>query len=245
MGLLDGKVAIVTGGARGQGEAEARMIVAEGGCVLIGDILADEGAAAAFAIGERARFVYLDVTDEASWAAAVAAARDAFGRLDLLINNAGYSTTTGIADVTVDELDRVYAINQKGVALGLKHGGTAIRDGGQGGAIVNISSMAALRALRGKVAYAAAKAAVKMMTEVAALEYAKDCIRVNAILPGIVDTAMVSAAPKEAVDAAVAKTPLGRLGQVDDIANAAIFLLSDKASFITGVSLPVDGGIVL
>lgn len=244
-GLLDGKVALVTGGARGQGEAEARLIVAEGGCVVIGDILEVEGAALAAELGDRARFARLDVTDEASWTAIVKVARAAFGRLDLLINNAGYSTTTPVLDLTIEEIDQVTAVNQKGVALGIKHCAAAMRDGGRGGAIVNISSMAGLRPYKGKAAYGGAKAAAKMISEVSAIELAPDGIRVNAILPGIINTAMVKNASKKAVAATVAMTPLGRLGEVEDVAVAAIFLLSDKASFITGATLTVDGGVTL
>lgn len=245
MGLLEGTVTLVTGGARGQGEAEARLVVAEGGSVVVTDVLGTEGAKLAADLGDGARFCRLDVADEQAWIDAVTFTLAEFGRIDGLINNAGVSTTTPLVDITVDEFDRVVSINQKGVVLGMKHAARAMIAAERGGAIVNISSETGKRPARGKIVYGGSKAAVAMMTQSAALELAPHRIRVNAILPGIIETAMVSVAPAEAVARKLEGTPLNRLGQPSEIAEAALFLLSSKSAFVTGSCLEVDGGSTL
>jgi 3alpha(or 20beta)-hydroxysteroid dehydrogenase len=243
---FNGKVALVTGAARGQGAVEARMISAQGGKVVIADVLDDLGEALAHELGHDVRYVHLDVRDEASWVSAIEFVLNEFNRLDYLVNNAGVNdtgvgATRLIENVTVEELNRIYAINQRGVALGIKHAVPAMKLQG-GGAVVNIGSQASVRPMLGRTAYGGSKAAVYMITQVAALELAPQRIRVNAVLPGIINTAMVANAAPEAVRAAIAATPLGRMGEPVDVANAVLFLLSDQASFITGTSILVDGG---
>ncbi len=244
MGLLEDKVILVTGGARGQGAAEAKEVVAEGGRVVIADLLIEEGKALVEEIGESAIFVHLDVTQEDSWQNAINRAVKHFGRLDGLVNNAGYSTTTRVEDVSVEELDKVYAINQKGVALGIKNATPALKTAG-GGAIVNIASNAGLRPMKGKTAYGGAKAAVLRITEVTAWELAQYKIRVNSVLPGVTNTAMVANAEPEILQAAVSAIPLGEMCEPEDISHTVIHLLSDKARLITGAAIIIDGGLAL
>jgi len=244
MGLLEGKVILITGAARGQGAAEAREVVAEGGQVVITDLLEETGEALAEEIGNSAAFVRLDVTREDSWRDAIASAVARFGRLDGLVNNAGYSTTTSVEDVTVEELDKVYAINQRGVALGIKHAAPALKAAG-GGAIVNIASHAGIRPMKGKTAYGGAKAAVLRITEIAAWELAPHKIRVNAVMPGVTNTAMVADARPELLRAAVAMIPLAEMCEPEDISHTVIFLLSNKSRLITGAAIPIDGGMAL
>ena len=263
MGQLTGKCALVTGGARGLGAGIAEALAAAGASVMIGDILAEIGEATAKAISEKgakASFVTLDVTDEASWEKAVAATIAELGGYDILINNAGVEITSLVVDVTPDDLRRMCEVNIVGVpALGMKHAFRAMRPGGtagKGGAIVNVSSVAATIAFPGIAGYSGTKSAVDRMTRVAATEAGKlgYGVRVNCIYPGLVPTDMgmqlaadVVAAglfpsPEAAVGAVVEQTPLGRLGEVSDMADAVVFLCSDAARFITGVGLPVDGG---
>ncbi len=262
MGQLTGKCALVTGGARGLGAGIAEALAAAGASVMIGDILAEIGEATAKAISEKgakASFVTLDVTDEASWEKAVAATIAELGGYDILINNAGVEITSLVVDVTPDGLRRMCEVNIVGTGLGMKHAFRAMRPGGtagRGGAIVSVSSVAATIAFPGIAGYSGTKSAVDRMTRVAATEAGKlgYGVRVNCIYPGLVPTVMgmqlaadVVAAglfpsPEAAVGAVVEQTPLGRLGEVSDMADAVVFLCSDAARFITGVGLPVDGG---
>lgn len=241
---LQGLVALITGGARGQGAAEVRLFAKEGACVVIADVLEDQGRALAAEIetgGGLAMFVTLDVGKESDWENAVAQVVARFGKLNILVNNAGVYQGNAIAGTTSEEWDRVMMVNAKGVFLGTKHVIPEMRRVG-GGAIVNISSIGALLGILRGSAYAASKSAVRQLTKSTAVQHAKDGIRANAVLPGAVDTDMLVARTAEARAAAVTGIPLGRLGTVEDIARAALFLASDESSYVTGADLVVDGG---
>jgi 3alpha(or 20beta)-hydroxysteroid dehydrogenase len=265
---LAGRRALVTGAARGLGAGMAEALVAAGASVMIGDIMVEAGQAMAKALAEKSTaesaskvgFVALDVTDEASWENAVAATIAELGGYDILINNAGIEITSLVVDVKPDDLRRMYEVNVIGTALGMKHAFLAMRPqgaAGRGGAIVNISSATANVATPSVAGYSATKSAIDRMTRVAAVEAGKFGygVRVNCIYPGLVQTDMGSRltsdvvaaglfpSEKAVIDAMVNQTPLGRLGEVSDMADAVIFLCSDAAHFITGTGLPVDGGI--
>ena len=241
MGRLDGKVALITGGSRGQGEAEARRFAAEGAKVVIGDVRVDKGEAVAASIGDAAVFTHLDVSSEEEWAAAVALTTERFGGLDVLVNNAGIGYTARLENHTLEQWDQIIGVNQTGVFLGIRAAVAPMTERG-GGSIVNISSGAGLRATKYMIAYAATKYAVTGMTASAALELARYGIRVNSIHPGVIDTPMLGRASK--ADQVVKGTPLRRMGTPDEIANVALFLASDESSFMTGAHVPVDGGVV-
>jgi 3alpha(or 20beta)-hydroxysteroid dehydrogenase len=243
MGRLDGKVAIVTGGARGQGEAEVRLFAREGAKVVAGDVRTAAGEALAAELGADVVFVHHDVSDEVAWEAVVATAIDRFGGVHVLVNNAGIGHVAPIAEHTVADFERVVAVNQTGVFLGMRSVIAPMTAGG-GGSIVNISSGAGLRATKHMIAYAATKYAVTGMTAAAALELARHGIRVNSIHPGVVDTPMLGDAFGDVNnDALVRTTPMRRMASPDEIANVALFLASDESSYMTGAHVPVDGGI--
>ena len=259
---LAGRKALVTGGARGIGAAIAEALTKAGASVMIGDILADAGRETAEGLaksGVKAGFVALDVTDDAQWEQAVATTVQTLGGYDLLINNAGIEITSLVADIKADDIRRMCDVNILGTALGMKHAFRAMRPGGSagvGGSVVNIASVAATIAFPAIAGYSATKSAVDRLTRIAAMESGKlgYGVRVNCIYPGLIPTVMgmqlasdivaVGLAPD--VNAAVAgvidQTPLGRLAEVSDIADAAVFLSSNEARFITGAGLPVDGG---
>ena len=259
---LTGRKALVTGGARGLGEGMAQALAAAGASVMIGDVLTSLGRDAAGKLsagGATAGFVQLDVTKEADWLAAVNATIDTLGGFDILINNAGIEVTALVSEIDAAELRRMLDVNIVGTALGLKHAFRAMRPGGgagQGGAVVNISSVAATIAFPAIAGYSATKSAVDRLTRVAAMESGKlgYGVRVNCIYPGLVPTEMgmklaadvvaagLFASPEAAVGAIIEQTPSGRLGEVSDMADAVVFLCSDAARFITGAGLPVDGG---
>ena len=241
MGRLDGKVALITGGSRGQGAAEARLFAAEGANVVIGDVRTDKGEAVAAEIGERAVFTRLDVSSEEEWAAAIALTTERFGGLDVLVNNAGIGFTARLENHTLADWEKVVAVNQTGVFLGIRAAIAPMTERG-GGSIVNISSGAGLRATKYMIAYAATKYAVTGMTASAAIELARNGIRVNSIHPGVIDTPMLGRASK--ADQVVKSTPLRRMGTPEEIANVALFLASDASSYMTGAHVPVDGGVV-
>jgi 3alpha(or 20beta)-hydroxysteroid dehydrogenase len=249
MGRLDGKVAIVTGGARGQGEAEVRVFVAEGAAVVFGDVLDDLGHAVAEDLGAAAAYLHHDVTSEEQWQQAVAEAERRFGKLDVLVNNAGVlSFGTLTHELPVDEYRRVIEVNQFGTFLGLRAAIPAMLRNG-GGSIVNISSTGGLRAYGGTIAYGASKFAVRGMTKTAALEYGLSNIRVNSIHPGGIDTPMtrgadLGAMTPEEQDAAYAHVSLGRAGTAAEIARLALFLASDESSYCTGAEFVADGGML-
>ncbi len=243
---LAGKVAIITGAARGQGAAEAELFAREGASIVFGDILEDDGRAVEARItesGGSATFVRLDVTSEADWAAAVATTVDRYGRLDVLVNNAGLLTLTSTEEVTKEEWDQVMDVNMWGIVLGTRAVVPEMRKAG-GGSIVNISSLSAMKAMPWAAAYHASKGAVRIHTKVAAMEYGGDKIRVNSIHPGAIDTVMISDVYGEEFLSGVAdRVPLGRIGTSMDIANGALFLASDDSDYITGSELIIDGGI--
>jgi NAD(P)-dependent dehydrogenase (short-subunit alcohol dehydrogenase family) len=240
---LAGKVALITGGAHGMGAAEARLFAQEGARVVIGDVLEGEGAQVAAGIGDNARFARLDVTSETAWSTAIAATLAAFGKLDVLVNNAGISGSD--PDImSTSAWDRLMAVNAKGVFLGMKHAIPAMRGAG-GGAIVNISSISGFVGQQVvHMGYNASKGAVRLMTKAAAVQYAADGIRVNSVHPGIMPPMLTSKATADpGVRAALLKgVPMGREGRVEEVAYAVLFLASDEASYVTGTELVVDGG---
>ena len=237
MGALDGKVALITGAARGQGEAEARLFAAEGASVVVADVLDDQGKSVADSIGGRTLYQHLDVSSEADWNEAVAATVSAFGSLSILVNNAAILKTASIEEMTLDDYMAVIRVNQVGCWLGMRACVGAIRNAG-GGAIVNISSIGGLKGIRNMSAYVSSKFAMRGMTKVAAIEFGHDNIRVNSIHPGAIATDMASS-----VDPARhAHNPIPRIGTPDEIARLALFLASDASSFCTGGEFVADGG---
>ena len=240
-GRLAGKVAVVTGAGSGMGAATARLFAAEGAKVVLGDITGKQDQVAA-EIGGDARSITVDVSRAADVQAMLKLAMDSFGRLDVIYNNAGIQgPITPTAEYEEDDFDRVIAVNLKGVYLGVKYAiPLMLRTGG--GSIINTSSMAALVAFPGMVGYCASKGGVSMLTKLVAAEYADQGVRVNAILPGAINTGMTQSMPKDYIDGAVAATLMGRIGTPDEIAYLALFLASDESSFITGTLTPVDGG---
>jgi len=242
-GRLDGKVALISGGARGQGAAAARAFMREGARVVIGDILDSDGKELAEEIGENALYVHLDVTREDDWAGAVEEGERVFGRIDVLLNNAGILKFSRIVDTTPEEYMSVVNVNQVGVFLGMRAVVAAMKKAG-GGSIINVSSVEGLRGSPGLVAYVASKFAVRGMTKAAAVELGRDGIRVNSIHPGIVDTPMTRNAGLEGmdIDAVFSSIPIRRAGVPEDIVAMAIFLASEDSAYCTGAEFVVDGG---
>jgi len=242
-GRLEGKVALISGGARGQGEAEARLFVAEGARVMLGDVLDEEGEKVAASLGEAARYRHLDVTREEDWRAIVAQTVSEYGRLDVLVNNAGILRFGSIEETSLEDYRSVIEVNQIGVFLGMKSAIPSLRKSG-GGSIVNISSVAGMEGVPGVVAYGSSKWAVRGMTKTAALEYGPHGIRVNSVHPGVIDTAMVGweKLPEAARAAVVGDLPIARIGAVDEVARMVAFLASDASSYSTGGEFIVDGG---
>ncbi|MEU0400418.1 glucose 1-dehydrogenase [Streptomyces sp. NPDC006197] len=245
MGKLDGRVVLVTGAARGQGEQEARLFAAEGARVVLGDVLDDAGEALAKELGEgRAAYVHLDVTSEGDWTAAVAAAKEHFGKIDGLVNNAGILRFNELVSTPLDEFRAIVSVNQTGCFLGIRTVAPEIAAAG-GGTIVNTASYTGLTGMAGVGAYAATKHAVLGLTRVAALELAAKGIRVNAVCPGAIDTAMSN--PEGVDPAATAElyrklVPLGRIGRPEEVAALALFLTGADSAYITGQPFVIDGG---
>jgi NAD(P)-dependent dehydrogenase (short-subunit alcohol dehydrogenase family) len=244
---LDGKVALITGAASGMGAATARLFAREGAKVAVADVLEEEGRAVVAdiaAAGGTARFIPLDVAEEAQWEAAIADVLRAWGRLDLLVNNAGISgsKTNDLYDTAL--WDRIMAVNARGTFLGVKHGVAAMRATG-GGAIVNLSSISGnVGQERIHCAYNASKAAVRLLTKSIAVQEGAARIRVNTVHPGLMPPMRTSGATADPVFRAkmMAHVPMGRSGAVEEVAHAVLFLASDEASYITGAELHVDGG---
>jgi 3alpha(or 20beta)-hydroxysteroid dehydrogenase len=237
---LDGRVALVSGAAQGQGEAEARLLVARGARVVLADVL--DCSTVAADLGDAAHAVHLDVTSSAGWRAAVAAATERFGRLDVLVNNAGILRVGSIEAMAEDDYMEVVRINQLGCFLGMQAAIPALRASGNA-SIVNVSSLAGMTGVVGVVAYGASKWAIRGMTKTAALELGHDGIRVNSAHPGSIDTPMVRAGFEHLdVDAIHASLPVPRQGRVEDVAEVVAFLASDAAAYITGTEIVVDGG---
>ncbi|WP_156681313.1 glucose 1-dehydrogenase [Sphingomonas profundi] len=242
MARLEGKVAIVTGGARGQGEATARLFVREGASVIIADVLADAGQALASDLGGKAHFAALDVRDEEAWQQVVDDAMARFGPVNVLINNAAITFYSAVEETAKADLERVLAINLVGTFMGMKAVIPGMKAAG-GGAIVNISSVNGLRGTAGMAAYDASKWGVRGISKAAALELAPWKIRVNSVHPGAIDTPMLN--PDGALDSAQMARDYaiayGRVGEPDEVGHASLFLASDDASYITGAELAVDG----
>lgn len=242
---LEGKVALISGGARGLGAAEARLFAREGARVGVGDIREVEGRALEAEIRESggdAMYIGLDVTDEQQWADAVHQMMTVYGRLDILVNNAGILEHGMVEETTAESWDRTMDVNGRGVFLGTKAVIPAMRESG-GGSIINISSVAGL--IGGMMtAYNASKGAVRLLTKSSAVQYAAEGIRVNSVHPGPTDTDMLDVFFREegAREARAADTPIPRLGDPDDIAYGVLFLASDESSYMTGAELVIDGG---
>jgi NAD(P)-dependent dehydrogenase (short-subunit alcohol dehydrogenase family) len=247
MDRLAGKVALISGGARGQGAAETRLFVREGAAVVFGDVLDDEGKKVEAEIrsaGGRATYVHLDVTREADWRAAVATAVQAYGRLNVLVNNAGILFRAKIEETSEADWDRIMAVNVKGVFLGTKAAIPAMRQAG-GGSIINISSTAGLvGSPGGTAAYTATKGAVRLFTKSTAIQHAREGIRCNSVHPGPIATDMI----KEMLSNAAAweqrlrRLPMGRVGTPEEVAYGVLYLASDESSYVTGSELVIDGG---
>ena len=244
---LAGKAALISGGARGMGAVEARLFVQEGARVVLGDVLEAEGRQVEAEIrvgGGEAVFVSLDVTSETDWQRAVATAVSRFGRLDVLVNNAGVGGAGRLEDTTAEEWDRVMDINAKGVFLGTKAAIPAMRQAG-GGSIVNISSQLGLVGMdESSPQYQASKGAVRLLTKLTALQYARERIRANSVHPGPIRTPMTERrrADPAVYQRMVSKIPLGRYGEPDEVAYGVLYLASDESSFVTGSELVIDGG---
>jgi len=251
MGRLQDKVALITGGARGQGAEHAKALAKEGARVVITDVLDDEGAVIVKEIqvsGGKAEYLHLDVTDQHAWEQVTSEVIDRHGSIDVLVNNAGIVTYSNVVDCSDEEWNRTIAINQNGVFYGMKHVIPSMLKNG-GGSIINVSSVfGAIAGVDGYVAYGASKAAVYFLTKSAAITYGPQGIRVNAIAPGALDTPMLRAEMEHhgiAAEDAVANVPIPRLGHASETSPAVVFLASDDSSYITGILVPIDGGLTL
>ena len=241
-----GKAALVSGAARGIGAATAKLLAQEGAAVVLGDVLETEGrqtAAGIVADGGQATFMPLDVTSAAKWQQVIADTVTAYGKLDVLVNNAGISGRAAVGETDVETWERVMEINGKGVFLGTKLAIPELRKAG-GGSIINISSIYGIVGSETSAAYHASKGAVRIFTKAAAIQYAADGIRVNSVHPGFVDSTMTAAshALPEVHNLRISRTPLGRMGTPEDIAAGILYLASDESSFVTGSELVIDGG---
>ena len=238
-GRLEGKVALISGAAKGQGEAEARLFIAEGAAVVLGDILDEQGGAVAASLGDRARYVHLDVSSRGRLGPGRAYRDRPFGGLDVLINNAGIIRMGMMADVSLDDYMSVINVNQVGCWLGMKSASTVMRTGGS---IINISSMNGVIPGAGIMSYVASKFAIRGMTKAAALELGHKGIRVNSIHPGAILTDMARAGLGRIEGNPLAGLPIPRIGEPEEVARLALFLASDESSYSTGSEFVIDGG---
>ncbi|MCU1513494.1 MAG: 3-alpha-hydroxysteroid dehydrogenase [Microbacteriaceae bacterium] len=251
-GRLEGKVALVTGAAKGIGEAVARRFVKEGAKVTLADIDEQSGRELAKELGDAANYVHLDVAEYDQWTAAVADTVDRFGGLDILVNNAGFGFLSPLDTVDLDAVLRLTAVNQHGVFYGMRAARSALIASGKG-SIINMSSMDGMVGVRGMTTYVATKFAVRGMTKSIALELGPLGVRVNSVHPGMIDTPLMRGESKaekgakktfesKALDELISKQPIQRIGRPEEIANMVLFLASDEASYCTGAEFVVDGG---
>ena len=244
---LDGKVALITGGAKGQGREEAKLFAKEGAKIVLGDILDNLGQEVAKDIqdtGGEATYVHLDVTNEADWKSSIKIVLQKYGRLDILVNNAGILIRKGIEDTTTEDWSRIMDINAKGAFLGIKSAIPVMRKSG-GGSIINISSTAGLVASpSGSASYTASKGAVRLLTKSTAIQYAHENIRCNSVHPGPIDTDMIqdSITDPTKLTERMDRLPMGRFGTAEEVAFGVLYLASDESSFVTGSELVIDGG---
>lgn len=238
MGRVDGKVAVISGAARGMGASHARLLASEGAKVVLGDVLDDDGRAVADELGDAARYVHLDVTDPDQWAGAVDTALHAFGKLDVLVNNAGIVYRRTLRNLEPERWQRVLDVNLTGTMLGIKSVIEPMIAAG-GGSIINMSSIQGMRGTPGNHGYVASKWAIRGLTKSAALELAPNNIRVNSLHPGMVRTPMTAHMPEDLVSA-----PLGRIAEPVEVSTFVLFLASDESSFATGSEFVMDGGLI-
>ncbi len=244
-GRLEGKTALITGGARGQGAAEAMLFAAEGATVVITDVLDSDGAETA-ATSDGIRYLHHDVTNEDEWTAVVQDVLEDYGKIDAFINNAGIYRSRPIAETSVEEYKLVIEINQVGVFLGLKHVGPVMCEAGSG-SIINISSIAGMRGGAGSLSYTASKWAVRGMTKVAMSEFAPSGVRVNSIHPGLIETPMLQQLPiieQGRGDVLMQRIPYGRFAEAEEVAKLALFLASDDSEYMNGTEFIIDGGMI-
>jgi 3alpha(or 20beta)-hydroxysteroid dehydrogenase len=246
MGRLSGKVALITGAARGQGAAMARAYVAEGARVVLADVADEAGKQVADELGEAARYQHLDVSSEDDWAVATEATLGTYGRLDVLVNNAGILRFSAIVETSLADYERIIGVNQTGTFLGIRAAVPLMIEAG-GGSIVNLSSVEGLGGMPLLLAYTASKFAIRGMTKSAAMELGKHGIRVNSVHPGMIDTQMVRDAAGGGADLDLSPVgkhiPLGRIGQPEDVAGLVVFLGSDESRYCTGAEFVADGGV--
>ena len=243
MAKLHGRTVVISGGARGMGETHVRRLIAEGANVCFTDVLKDEGEALAAEIGPRARFRAADVASEADWRSVIADAEEAFGSVNVLVNNAGIVVRRPIEDMSEADYRKVIDVNQIGVFLGMKAAIPALRRAG-GGAIINISSIAGLVGRPQTVAYAASKFAVRGMTKVAANELGADNIRVNSVHPGPILTPMFESMDESVRRSLTESVPLGRMGRPQEVSDLVVFLASDESTYCSGTEFVIDGGML-
>ena len=246
MGRLSGKVAIVTGGARGMGAATSRLFAAEGARVAIADVLDDAGAALASELGDAARFYHLDVTSEAGWADLVSSVERDLGAIDVLVNNAGILMFKSLLETSLEDYERVLRVNLVGGFLGIKAVAPGMIARGKG-SIVNISSVDGMKGANGLAAYASSKWGLRGLTKVAAMELGHQGVRVNSVHPGGVDTIMTNFdnSPRGEIDKRFGNIALQRVGAPEEVAQASLFLASDDSSYMAGAELVVDGGMII
>jgi len=242
-GRVAGKVALITGGARNMGLSHGRLLAENGACAILADVADDAGERAAAELrgqGLDIRYIHLDVTRPADWQSAMKCAEDAYGRLDVLVNNAAILGKFGLLDCSIEEWRAVIEVNQTGTFLGIQHAAPLMRKNGAG-SIINISSVIGVLGTEFNFAYSVSKAAVLMLTKAAAVTLAPQ-IRINTIIPGGIDTDMLRALPEATRKERIAAYPMGRPGRIEEVSNAVLFLASDESAFTTGGELKVEGG---